>query len=96
MKINTIYRMAIWASVGVLIALAWGIYFAGADKGLAITPTVRALAALTQPAVAAVLSFEPSTRISIYSSAVANTAAYTLLGLVVESLRRSYRVLVAN
>ena len=55
MRINTMFRIAIWAGVGALIALAWGYYFAGADKALLIAPNVRALASLTQPAVAAAL-----------------------------------------
>ena len=96
MRISTIFRVAMWATVGVLIALAWGYYFAGVDKAVPIARNVRTFADMTQPAVAAVLSFDPASHIGLYSGALANAATYALIGVFVETIRRYYRSPVAK
>ena len=96
MRTSAILQLTAWASVGVLIAFAWGYYFAAANKALPVAPNVRALAALTQPAVAAFLSFDPAYRIGLYGGALVNAATYALFGLFFETVRRSYRPSVAN
>jgi len=88
---RTIFRITLWAGVGLLIALAWAYYFANADKAAPIAPLVGALAHWTQPAVSTVLFFDPAARIGLYGSALANAAAYALIGLLVETIRRSNR-----
>jgi hypothetical protein len=46
-----------WAIVGAVIAMGWGLYFATADKAIPIGPMVFALAYITQPVAAAVEYF---------------------------------------
>ena len=78
------YRVAFWAAVGLLVASGWAIYFFLKAKDLPIEPMVSALLRLTCP-IAVVGMHYP---LSIYSSLAANVATYTLVGLVVEILRR--------
>jgi hypothetical protein len=78
------YRLAIWAAAGFLVASGWAVYFLLASKSLPIEPTVSALVRLTCP-IAIVGSHYP---ISLYLALAANVATYTLVGLVVETLRR--------
>ena len=87
--------MITWAGLGVLIALAWGYYFAGEAKALPIAPNVRTLAELTQPAVTALLSLDPASHIRLYGCALLNAATYALFGLL-PTIRRPYRFSVAN
>lgn len=96
MRTDTVLRIAVWASVGVLVALAWGYYFAAANKAFPVAPNAGTLAALTQPAIAALLSFDPASRITVYGSVVLNATTYGLLGLLVETIRRSYRPSLSN
>src|SRR5229473_7147788 len=78
------YRIAMWAAAGFLVANGWAVYFLVASKDHPIEPIVSALVRLTCP-VAIVGSHYP---VSLYSALVANVAAYALVGLVVETLRR--------
>ncbi len=78
------YRIAGWASAGVLIAAFWAIYFAGASKNSPIEPIVYTLAGLTQPIVLVIRHF----RVPFYWVLLANTVTYTLVGLIVETLRQ--------
>jgi hypothetical protein len=82
--------------VGALVALAWGYYFAAANKALPIEPNMRTLSELTQPAIAALLSFDPFSRISLYGCVLLNAATYGLFGLFVETIRRSNRPSLAT
>ncbi|MGB9431581.1 MAG: hypothetical protein WBQ89_05010 [Candidatus Acidiferrum sp.] len=77
-------RIAIWAAAGFLVASGWAVYFFMANKDLPIAPLVSTLVRLTCP-IAIVGSHYP---VSIYSALAANIATYTLVGLVVETLRR--------
>lgn len=96
MRINAVIRATAWASGGVLVTLAWGYYFAAANKALPVEPGVQALAGLTQPAIAALLSFDPASRLSLYGSVLLNAATYGLLGLFVETIRQSHRPALSN
>ena len=96
MRTNMVFRIVAWASVGVLVALAWAYYFAAANKTLPFAPNVLTLAELTQPSIAALLSFDPASRISLYGSVLLNAATYGLFGLFVETIRRSYRPSLSN
>ena len=78
------YRIALWAAAGFLVASGWAAYFSVASKDHPIEPIVSTLARLTCP-VAIVGSHYP---VSLNSVLVANVATYSLLGLVVETLRR--------
>lgn len=80
-------RIAVWAVAGFLIAGFWGLYFANADKSRPIGPLVDALARLTQPIAAVVVSYVHSP-VSLYSFLWMNAATYAVIGLVVEALRR--------
>jgi hypothetical protein len=80
-------RIAVWASAGFLAAGFWGLYFANADKSKPIGPLVDALARLTQPIAAAVVSYVHSP-VGLHSFLWMNTATYALIGLIVEALRR--------
>ena len=84
-------RIAMWASVGLLVSIGWGLYFASADKALPIEPIVYILASLTQPTVAVALYLKPAHNLGLTSVVVANAATYALFGWVVETIRRRYR-----
>jgi hypothetical protein len=80
-------RIAAWAGAGVLAAGFWGLYFANADKSKPIGPLVGALARLTQPIAAVVVSYVHAP-VGLYSVLWMNAATYALIGLIVEALRR--------
>ncbi len=82
---NTKYRIAIGALAGFLVASGWSVYFFMANKDLPISPLLSALVRLTCP-IAIIGSHYP---VSIYSALAANIATYALVGLLVETLRRS-------
>lgn len=79
-------RIAIWGCAGFLVAGLWGLYFANADKGNPIQPLVYALARLTQPIAAVVVSYIHAP-IGFYSFLWMNVATYALIGLIMETLR---------
>jgi len=78
------YRIAIWATAGFLVASGWAVYLLVRSKDHLIEPIVSTLIRLTCP-IAIVGSQYP---VNLYSTLVANVAAYALIGLVVEILRR--------
>jgi hypothetical protein len=78
------YRIAIWSSVGFLIAGCWAVYFAVASKDNPIDPIVNTLAHVTCPVGIAGSHFP----ISVYWVLVLNAATYALVGLIVEALRQ--------
>jgi hypothetical protein len=80
-------RIAAWAGAGFLAAGFWGLYFANADKSKPIGPLVDALARLTQPMAAVVVSYVHSP-VGLHSFLWMNAATYALIGLTVEALRR--------
>ena len=80
------YRIALWASVGFLIAGVWALYYARVNKDNPIEPIVYTLSRLTCPIVFAGDYFHFG--ISIYWFFVANVATYALVGLIAETLRR--------
>ena len=78
------YRIAMWASVGFLIAGLWALYALAATPpalghGDPLLPLVR----LTCP----IAILGNSYAISLFWALVANAATYALAGLLVESLR---------
>jgi hypothetical protein len=81
-------RIAMWACAGFLGAGFWGLYFANADKSEPIGPDVNALARLTQPIAAVVVSYVHSP-VGLHSFLWMNAATYALVGLIVETLRRT-------
>jgi hypothetical protein len=81
------YRIAMWATVGLLIASGWAVYFFVASKERPIEPIVSTLVRLTCP-VAIVGSHYP---VSLYWALAANVVTYALIGLLVETLRRQLR-----
>ena len=78
------YRIAIWGAAGFLVAFEWAVYFFLRNRELPIGPLVSTLVRLTCP-IAIVGAHYP---VSIYFALVANVAAYALVGLLVETLRR--------
>ena len=80
------HRIAVWASVGFLIAGCWALYFAMRSKDNPIEPIVSTLGFLTQPFV--LVSFYFHFPLSVYWVLVANAATYALVGLMVETLRQ--------
>ena len=90
---KVIVRVAMWASAGLLVSLAWATYFGSADRALRIEPMVHWLAAWTQPTTALALHLDPSRSLSVAWVTVANAAAYTLAGLMAEAIRGAYRAL---
>ena len=78
------YRIAMWASSGLLVAGGWALYFAWASKDLPIAPIVYSLARVTCPVGMAGAHFP----LSLYFVLAVNAATYALIGLIVETLRR--------
>jgi hypothetical protein len=78
------YRIAVWATVGLLVASGWAAYFFVVSKDSPIEPIVSALVRLTCP-VAIVGSHYP---VSLYTALFANAATYAFVGLVVGVLRQ--------
>ena len=84
------FRVGIWATAGLLIAMGWGIYFATANKATPIGPLVYVMVRLTQPVIATVVYFDPDTPLVLHSAVVANAATYALLGIIVETVRKQF------
>jgi hypothetical protein len=76
-------RIAVWASMGFLVAGCWALYFAWRSKDNPVEPIVYTLACLTQP-IALLRSYP----LSVYLVLFANAATYALVGLTVETVRR--------
>ena len=88
MRGGAIFRIAMWATAGFLVAVGWGIYFATKDKGISIEPIVYDLARLTQPAAALVLYLNPRSTLGLTTVVLGNAAMYALVGFIVEAIRR--------
>jgi hypothetical protein len=86
---NVVIRIAMWASVGLLVSVGWGFYFANANKSIPIEPIVYTLARLSQPAAAVVLYLNPTSRLGLTWVAVANAATYALLGLIATTIPKT-------
>jgi hypothetical protein len=80
------YRIARWASVGLLVAGFWAFYFFPTAPVQA-EPIVWTLARLTCPIAFA--SFYFHFPIGVYWVLLVNAAMYALVGLIVETLRRN-------
>lgn len=93
---TAVLRVAMWAVAGLLVSVGWGIYFASADRAPRVDRIVSVLAAWTQPSAALALYVKPSLSLGLASVTVANAATYALLGLVAETIRRTYRSLHAS
>ena len=84
------FRIAMWAIAGFLVAAGWAFYAAATFPEVIsrANPLVWNLALATQPLALASMHFNfPA---SMYWVLVTNAAAYGLLGLLVESLRRQF------
>ena len=81
------YRIAMWASAGLLVAGCWNLYVL-ATFPIQITsePIVWTLVRLTCPVLFAGFHFHFP--VSIYWFFLANAATYALVGLIVESVRQ--------
>ena len=80
-------RIAIWATVGFLIAGFWAVYYSLRGP-VPITSTERILAPFARiTCPIAFLGYHP---ISIYWSILANIATYAMIGLIWETLRRQF------
>ena len=80
------FRIAVWASAGVLVAVFWAVYFAMVSKDIPIQPTVYTLATFSCPIALVGNHFHFGVKLSWVL--LTNAALYALLGLVVEGLRR--------
>jgi len=81
------YRIAMWASAGLLVAGCWNLYaLATFPIQMTSEPIVWTLVRLTCPIAFA--SFYFHFPVSIYWFFLANAATYALVGLIVETLRR--------
>ena len=80
------YRIAMWASAGLLVAGCWNLYvLAKFPNQMTSEPIVWTLVRLTCPIAFA--SFHFHFPVSIYWFFLANAVTYALVGLVVETLR---------
>ena len=81
------YRIAMWASAGLLVAGCWNLYaLATFPTQMTSEPIVWTLVRLTCPIAFA--SFHFHFPVSIYWFFLANAATYGLVGLIVESVRQ--------
>jgi hypothetical protein len=78
------YRLAMWAGAGFLVAGFWAFYFL--PPPVPMTSPMWTLARLTCPVAFAGFYFHFP--LGVYSSLLANTATYALVGLIVEILRQ--------
>jgi hypothetical protein len=79
-------RIAIWASVGFIVAGCWALYaLATTPPAMTSADPIMNLVRLTCPIV--FISFYP---LSLYLVLVANAATYALIGLIVETLRQQF------
>jgi hypothetical protein len=80
------YRIAMWASAGLMIAVGWAVYaFATTAPAMTSRDPIMTLVELTCPIVFAGMHFNFG--VSLLWSLVANVATYALFGAVVESVR---------
>ena len=93
MRNGAIFRIAMWGSVGFLVSVSWGFYFANADKAIPVPPIVYALAGLSCPIDGAVTVLYPDLPVGLSTVVVANVVTYAVLGLIVEIFRQHYRSL---
>lgn len=81
-------RIAIWAVAGALVVILWSLYIAATrSHPMGAGSLGRALVYLTCPI--ALAGRHPQ---SIYQVLVANAATYALVGVVVETTRRYFRI----
>ena len=80
------YRIAMWASAGLMIAVGWAIYaFATTAPAMTSADPIITFVELTCPIVFAGMHFNFG--VSLFWSLVANIATYALFGMIVESAR---------
>ena len=81
------YRIAMWATVGFMVAVWWVILAVVVDPiAMTSNPVVWTLARLSCPVVFAGFYFHFG--VALYWVLLSNAAAYALVGLIVETLRR--------
>lgn len=82
-------RIAIWASVGAVIVVAWRVYISATlSNPLGTGGLGRVLVYLTCP-IAIARQQHPQ---SFYFVLIANAATYALAGLILETARRYYHI----
>jgi hypothetical protein len=86
---NGVVRIVIWASVGFIVAVGWGVYFTNANKAEPIGPIISTLSLLTVPLVGVAGSY--GIPIGLRPAILANAATYALIGLIVAIIRRNSR-----
>lgn len=90
---KAVIRIAMCASVGILVSVGWGFYFANTNKNIPIEPAVYTLARLTQPIAAIALYLNRTSPLGLRWVVLANAATYALLGSIMEAIRQRYRSL---
>jgi hypothetical protein len=81
------YRIALWASVGFLVAVGWALYaFVSAPPAMTSADPIVSLVELTCPVVFASIHFHFA--LGLFWSLLANAVTYGLIGLIVEILRQ--------
>jgi hypothetical protein len=78
------WRIATWASAGFLVAGYWAVYFATEPAMLFVEPEIIILVRLTCPI--ALLSHYPP---SLFWALIANTATYSVIGVIAEISRHN-------
>ena len=85
-------RIAIWATLGALVVIAWRVYISATLSNPLGRPGVgRALAYLTCP-----ISIARQHVQGFYFVLIVNAITYALAAVVVETMRRYYRVQLAS
>ena len=79
-------RIAIWATTGALVVLAWTLYIS------AISPTqLTAKAMVWALCLTCPIALARRYPLSLYFVLLANAATYALVGVVAETIRRHYQ-----
>jgi hypothetical protein len=78
------YRIAIWAIVGFLVAVVWGLFAAATFPSVERMQDVWTVVCLTCPIAIAGMHYP----ITLSETLIANAATYALVGLIVETLRK--------
>jgi hypothetical protein len=85
------YRIELWTCAGFLIAASWALYaFATQPPALTSADPLWTLAQITCPIAFASMHFHFG--VSLYWCLIANAVTYALIGVAVETLRKTIRI----
>ena len=90
---KTGFGIFLWAAAGFFVSAGWGFYFAGANKEVPIGLLFGALARLTQPTAAVDVYFHSLPSLGLHWVEIANAITYSVIGLIVQTIRRRSQII---